>query len=98
MSFLRTRMIGCSSVAFYPSTFTSRLSLTTDVEEICDQANEEEKDGEHHPRGSTRCSLVVHRVLRDCLPRHTDISPLLGIGEEDFEALENDQLTVQGMI
>ena len=68
-----------------------------EVEEICDQASKEEK---------------MEKILSQIFQRWSSIEftmtpfkridgeniPLLSITEEDFEALENDQLLIQGML
>jgi dynein heavy chain len=68
--------------------------FSNDVEEICDQAVKEEKMEKQLEALEARWSGVefIMQPYQD-----TDV-PLLGIGEEDFEALENDQLTVQSML
>ncbi|CAM9266952.1 unnamed protein product [Chrysoparadoxa australica] len=65
-----------------------------DVEEICDQAVKEEKMEVTLGQLEERWSSI--EWLMD-LFSGTDV-PLLKIAEEDFEALEADQLIVQGMM
>jgi dynein heavy chain len=68
--------------------------FTADVEEICDQAVKELKIE------TTVAQLKERWIGIEWLMetyKDTDI-PLLKMAEEDFEALEADQLTVQGML
>jgi dynein heavy chain len=69
--------------------------FTADVEEICDQAIKEEKMEETLARLKEGWSAVafVAEPYKEGSPVH-----LLKINEDDFEALENDQLAVQGMM
>lgn len=68
--------------------------FTNEVEEICDQAVKEEKMEKTLEVLEARWSGIEFNMQPY---KDTDV-PLLGIGEEDFEALEGDQLTVQGMM
>lgn len=68
--------------------------FSSDVEEICDQAVKELKIENTLSQISLRWSTI--EWLMDAY-KDTDI-PLLKLSEEDFEALEGDQLTVQGML
>jgi len=65
-----------------------------DVEDICDQAAKELKIENTLSQLTERWQSIewLMEPYKD-----TDI-PLLKLGEEDFEALEADQLTVQGML
>ena len=72
--------------------------ISNEVEEICDQAVKEEKmeitiDQIELRWADINFTMTPYKQSNNC----EDI-PLLGIGEEDFEALENDQLVVQGML
>eukprot|EP01033_Poteriospumella_lacustris_P002495 gene2501-1816_t len=68
--------------------------FTADVEEICDQAAKELKIETTLQQLTERWKGIewLMETYKD-----TDI-PLLKMAEEDFEALEADQLTVQGML
>ena len=68
--------------------------FTGDVEDICDQAVKELKIENAITALSERWQGIswLMEVYKD-----TDV-PLLKLSEEDFEALEADQLTVQGML
>ncbi len=68
--------------------------LSADVEDIADQAAKEAKIESTLEQLSGRWKLI--EWLMECYPG-TDI-PLLKISEEDFETLESDQLTIQGML
>jgi dynein heavy chain len=68
--------------------------FNSDVEEICDQAVKEEKIEVNLSGLQER--WVAIEFLCDFY-KGSDV-PLLKFGEEDYEALENDQLTVQGMM
>eukprot|EP01035_Chromulina_nebulosa_P018310 gene18310-23996_t len=67
---------------------------SNDVEEICDQASKELKIENTLLQLNERWEKIewVMETYKD-----TDI-PLLKLAEEDFESLEADQLTVQGML
>ena len=73
-------------------------SISNEVEEICDQAVKEEKIELNIGQMDTRWSTVDFTMNPYKIVGSDDEIPLLGIGEEDFEALENDQLVVQGML
>jgi dynein heavy chain len=69
-------------------------NFTADVEEICDQALKEEK---------MENQLTVLEEFWTKVDWLMDLYvgsdvPLLKMGEEEFEALENDQMVVQGML
>lgn len=66
---------------------------TGDVEEICDQAVKELKIENTIKQLVERWSSIewVMETYKD-----TDV-PLVKISEEDFESLEADQLTIQGI-
>lgn len=68
--------------------------FTGDVEEICDQAAKELKIETTLSQLTERWKGIewLMETYKD-----TDV-PLLKMAEEDFEALEADQLTVQGML
>ena len=68
--------------------------FTGDVEDICDQAVRELKIENSIASLSERW-LSIDWVMETY--KDTTV-PLLKLGEEDFEALEADQLTVQGML
>ena len=68
---------------------------SNEVEEICDQASKEEKMEKQLEQLDARWSSI--EFIMTPYTGDPDI-PLLGIGEEDFEALEADQLAVQGMM
>jgi len=68
--------------------------FVTDVEEICDQANKEEKM-EIQLADLTKRWQAIEFLAQ--MYQNTDV-PLLAIQEEDFEALEADQLMVQGFM
>lgn len=68
--------------------------FSNEVEEICDQAVKEEKM-ENQLKGLNTRWAVIQWGMEPY--KDTDV-PLLKMAEEDFEALENDQLAVQGMI
>ena len=65
-----------------------------DIEEICDRASKEDKMEKTLADLDRRWSEIqfIAAMYKD-----TDV-PLLAIKEEDFEGLEGDQLTVQGML
>ena len=65
-----------------------------DVEDICDQAAKELKI-ENSLNSLTERWKIVEWLMEPY--KDTDV-PLLKMGEEDFESLEADQLTVQGML
>ena len=69
-----------------------------EVEEICDQASKEEKMETTLAQIESRWLSILFTMTPYIQPWLEDEIPLLGIGEEDFEALENDQLVVQGML
>jgi dynein heavy chain len=69
-------------------------NFTADVEEICDQALKEEKM-ENQLKILEDFWLQVDWLMD--LYVGSDV-PLLKMGEEEFEALENDQMVVQGML
>ena len=69
-----------------------------EVEEICDQASKEEKMETTLAQIEARWLSILFTMTPYNQPWLEDKIPLLGIGEEDFEALENDQLIVQGML
>ncbi len=73
-------------------------SISNEVEEICDQAVKEEKIEETLAQMEKRWSNVVFVMTPYKKLGSDEEIPLLGIGEEDFESLENDQLVVQGML
>lgn len=68
--------------------------FTADVEEICDQAVKELKIETTVQQLNDRW-LGIEWLMETY--KDTDV-PLLKMAEEDFEALEADQLTVQGML
>ncbi len=68
--------------------------LSADVEDIADQAAKEAKIESTLEQLSERWKLI--EWLMEYYPG-TDI-PLLKISEDDFETLESDQLTIQGML
>ena len=65
-----------------------------DVEEICDRAVKEDKMEKQLADLDRRWGEIEFLAS---MYKDTDI-PLLAVKEEDFEALEGDQLTVQGML
>ena len=69
------------------------LRHSNDVEEICDRAAKEAKIESTLSDIASRWSSIVFTMS----PSDEDI-PLLGIEEEDYESLENDQLAVQSML
>jgi len=69
-------------------------AFNADVEDICDQATKEEKIELNLEALRERWQAIEFQCE---LYKTTDV-PLLKIQEEDWEALENDQLTVQGMM
>lgn len=70
--------------------------MSNEVEEICDQANKEDKMEKTLEQIDSRWSGIV-LTMTPYKGSDGDV-PILGIGEEDFEALENDQLVIQGML
>ncbi len=68
--------------------------FSADVEEITDQALKEEKIEVGLKKLGEVWSAV--EFIMDTY-KETDV-PMLKIAEEDWEALENDQLVVQGML
>jgi len=76
------------------------LVNSNDVEEVCDQAAKEDKMETTLQQISDRWSSIDlimtphHKIDGDL---EEDV-PLLGIGEDEFELLENDQLVIQGMM
>ncbi len=72
--------------------------ISNEVEEICDQAVKEEKIEQTLVQMDDRWSKVEFIMTPYKKIGSTEEIPLLGIEEEDFEALENDQLVVQGML
>jgi dynein heavy chain len=73
-------------------------SISNEVEEICDQAEKEEKIEQTLIQMDAQWSKVNFTMSPYKKIGSEDEIPLLGIGEEDFESLENDQLVVQGML
>jgi len=73
-------------------------SISNEVEEICDQAVKEEKIELTVLQIEKRWSKVNFMMTPYKIIGSDIEIPLLGIGEEDFESLENDQLVVQGML
>ena len=76
------------------------LAKSNDVEEICDQAAKEDKMETSLQQINDRWSsidLIMTPYAKKDGELEEDV-PLLGIGEEDFESLENDQLVIQGMM
>ncbi|GMH84222.1 hypothetical protein TrST_g13493, partial [Triparma strigata] len=69
--------------------------FSNEVEEICDQASKEEKMEKQLEKLDATWSGID--FIKTDYAGDPDV-PLLNIGEEDFEALENDQLAVQGMM
>ena len=68
--------------------------FSADVEDICDAANKEQKiENTIQKLGETWSAIF----WLDDPYKDTDVK-LLKIGEEDYEALEGDQLAVQGML
>ena len=72
--------------------------ISNEVEEICDQAAKEEKMEIALCQMESRWSVISFTMTPYKLLGSDDEIPLLSIDEEDFEALENDQLVVQGML
>ena len=76
------------------------LANSNDMEEVCDQAAKEDKMETTLQQISDRWSSIDlimtphHKIDGDL---EEDV-PLLSIGEDEFELLENDQLVVQGMM
>ena len=70
--------------------------MSNEVEEICDQANKEDKMEKALEQIGCRWSGIIF-TMTTYKNGMKDV-PILGIGEEDFEALENDQLVIQGML
>jgi len=76
------------------------LRYSNEVEEICDQASKEDKMEATLQEIDTRWSSI-NLTMSPYLKKDGDLEeevPLLGIGEEDYESLENDQLVIQGMM
>lgn len=71
---------------------------SNDVEEICDQAVKEEKIEETLIQMDSRWSKIVFTMIPYRKQGSDEEIPLLGIGEEDYESLENDQLMIQGIL
>lgn len=74
------------------------LRHSNDVEEICDQATKEAKIESTLSEIASRWSTIVFTMTPFRSEGSEEDIPLLGIEEEDYEALENDQLAVQGML
>jgi dynein heavy chain len=72
--------------------------ISNEVEEICDQANKEEKMEQTLVQMQERWSEISFTMTPYKQIGSVDEIPLLGIGEDDFESLENDQLIIQGML
>jgi dynein heavy chain len=72
--------------------------ISNDVEEICDQAVKEEKIEETLVQLEGRWSKIVFTMTPYKKQDSEEEIPLLGIGEEDYESLENDQLVIQGIL
>jgi len=70
--------------------------ISNEVEEICDQANKEDKMEKTLEQIESRWTGIVF-TMSPYKGDDEDI-PILGIEEEDFESLENDQLVIQGML
>eukprot|EP00957_Ditylum_brightwellii_P054771 4150708-Ditylum_brightwellii.AAC.1 len=68
--------------------------ISNEVEEICDQAAKEEKM-EITIKQIEACWSGITFTMTLYKQEGSDDVPLLGIGKEDFEALENEQLIVQ---
>lgn len=94
---------------FTPPTVNSQMLLgdllelnlyqrSNDVEEICDQAAKEEKIEEILAQMEIRWSKIVFTMSPYKKQNSSDEIPPLGIGEDDFESLENDQLVIQGIL
>ncbi len=73
-------------------------TVSNEVEEVCDQAVKEEKIEQTVLQMEKRWSKVEFTMTPYKIVGSHEEIPLLGIGEEDFESLENDQLVVQGML
>ena len=71
--------------------------FANEVEEICDQAAKEEKMEKTLEQISMRWNSIQFTMNPFKREKGNDV-PLLSIVEEDFEALENDQLLIQGML
>ncbi|KAL7490113.1 hypothetical protein ACHAW6_015825 [Cyclotella cf. meneghiniana] len=76
------------------------LKFSNDVEEICDRASKEEKMETTLRQIKERWSCIdlVATPFEKKVGDVVETVPMLGIGEEDFESLENDQLLIQGMM
>ena len=72
-------------------------NFVNEVEEICDQAMKEEKMEKTLAQIESRWSSIGF-IMNPFKRAVGEDVPLLSIGEEDFEALENDQLIIQGML
>ena len=72
--------------------------ISNDVEEICDQAIKEEKIEQTLAQMEERWSKIIFTMNPYKKQDSDEEIPLLGIGEEDFESLENDQLVIQGTL
>ena len=72
--------------------------ISNDVEEICDQAVKEEKIEETLTQLEVSWSTIVFTMNPYKKLNSVEEIPLLGIGEDDFESLENDQLVIQGIL
>lgn len=70
--------------------------LSNEVEEICDQAVKEEKMEITLEQIEGRWSKIIF-TMNPYKGSDGDV-PLLGIAEDDFECLENDQLFIQSML
>ena len=71
---------------------------SNEVEEICDQASKEEKIEVTLAQMEGRWSKILFTMSPYKKQDSDEEIPLLGIGEEDFESLENDQLMIQGIL
>eukprot|EP00804_Cyclotella_cryptica_P004521 CCRYP_006874-RA/>CCRYP_006874-RA protein AED:0.08 eAED:0.09 QI:0/0/0.5/1/0/0/2/139/4220 len=76
------------------------LKFSNDVEEICDQASKEDKMERTLKQIEERWTGINFIMVpyEKKVGNVVETVPLLGIGEEDFESLENDQLLIQGMM
>lgn len=72
--------------------------ISNDVEEICDQAVKEEKIEQTLAQMEERWSKINFTMSPYKKQNSHEEIPLLGIIEEDFESLENDQLVIQSIL
>lgn len=77
------------------------VKFSNEVEDICDQASKEDKMETTLREIEARWSdieFTINPYEKKDNNVVVEMVPLLGIEEEDFESLENDQLLIQGMM